>query len=418
MTTSGASLRMVHAVTTTAGGAGRAAVRLHEALTHAGAVESRMLTVAEYEAKRARRAPGFSAPITLRWERALLRSLVPKDGHPRSLSLFPGAAGRSLRREPADLVHLHWVNDGLLSVGQIARLPMPLVWTLHDIWPLAGLEHFAWTENVLCSERLSHQLDRNHRAKLDAACRGLKRRRWSRMQLIAPTRWMASQATKSVVAADWPCAVIPNALPLDTFRPADREEARRRFNLRPDVPVVAFGSHNLHDRRKGGDLLLSAFSELRRRRPDAVLLTFGAGETTEHDESIRRIGWVSSDETLRQLYAAADVTVVPSRADNLPQTATESQACGTPVVGFRIGGLHDAVDSGVTGELVTPCNVGELSEAIESCLAPGRRVALGRAARVRAERLWAPDRVAIAHHKLYQRWLNIGSIDRARRARH
>jgi len=102
--------------------------------------------------------------------------------------------------------------------------------------------------------------------------------------------------------------------------------------------------------------------------------------------------------------------VIPSRQDNLPNTGLEAHACGTPVVAFRTGGLVDIVEDRITGALAEPFDPASLAKAIGWVLEdPQRRRQLGSAARQRAERLWAPERVARLYAEVYQQVLAAAS---------
>ena len=117
---------------------------------------------------------------------------------------------------------------------------------------------------------------------------------------------------------------------------------------------------------------------------------------------IHDTGRLHDDLSLRLLYAAADVFVIPSRQDNLPNTGLEAHACGTPVVAFRTGGLVDIVDERITGALAQPFDPASLAAALLWVLDdPQRRLQLGEAARRRAELLWDPRRVAGMYADLY-----------------
>lgn len=124
---------------------------------------------------------------------------------------------------------------------------------------------------------------------------------------------------------------------------------------------------------------------------------------------IHYTGRLHDDLSLRLLYAAADVFVIPSRQNNLPNTGLEAHACGTPVVAFRTGGLVGIVDDRCTGALADPFEPESLAAAIRWVLEdPQRRQQLGVAARHRAERLWDPARVAGIYAKVYWQVLEQG----------
>jgi glycosyltransferase involved in cell wall biosynthesis len=209
----------------------------------------------------------------------------------------------------------------------------------------------------------------------------------------------------------WPITVIPYPIDLNVWAPWDQAQARALLGLPPERPLVLFGAiGGSADPRKGADLLMEALQRLRSQVAGSPLeqlqlLVFGQSRPVQPPElgfQIHYSGSVQDDLRLRLLYAAADVMVVPSRQEAFGQTASEAQACGTPVVAFATGGLVDIVDDRVSGALAEPFDPASLAAAIRWVLEdPLRRRTLGVAARQRAERLWDPKRVAQMYADLY-----------------
>jgi glycosyltransferase involved in cell wall biosynthesis len=232
------------------------------------------------------------------------------------------------------------------------------------------------------------------------------------MNLVAPSTWMAECAQRSALMQSWPIRVIPNPIDPVCWAPVDQQQARTLLNLPPHASLILFGATGgVADARKGGDLLLKALQllpdlELEHPGQPIELVVFGQSDPDPGfvpSLPIHYRGRISDELHLRLLYAAADVFVIPSRQDNLPNTGLEAHACGTPVVAFRTGGLTDIVDHGVTGALAEPFQPASLAQAIHWVLADRqRRRALGEAARRRALELWAPQRVASLYANLYR----------------
>jgi glycosyltransferase involved in cell wall biosynthesis len=213
---------------------------------------------------------------------------------------------------------------------------------------------------------------------------------------------MARQLGKSTLAKRFQIEFIPNGVDLDVFRPCAREAVRQALGLQTNDKVILFVSHALDTYRKGGDQIACAI-ETMSSTSDLVLMTIGAGNL-RLNTGIRRmhLGSVESDLLLSVAYNAADVCVVPSREDNLPQTAIEALACGCPVVGFSVGGLVDIVESGQTGFLVEPFNIRQLREGVELLLnRRAGRAGISRDCRARAELLFGLETQASAYMKLY-----------------
>jgi glycosyltransferase involved in cell wall biosynthesis len=211
--------------------------------------------------------------------------------------------------------------------------------------------------------------------------------------------------------------VIPNPINLTVWAPCDQAKAQARAPLGlPAVrPLVLFGAIGWGaDPRKGADLLLEALQRLRSQvagtpLEQLELVVFGQSRPAQPPDlgfPIHYSGPLHDDLSLRLLYVAADVFVISSRQDNLPNTGLEAHACGTPVVAFRTGGLVDIVDDRVTGALAEPFDPTSLAASIRWVLDdPQRRRQLGAAARQRAEQLWDPARVAGLVAEVYRQAL-------------
>lgn len=350
-----------------------------------------------------------------------------RSGNPSSLDLCinKSGLGKEFCDGSADVLHLHWLGNYLgadsLSIEEIGRLNKPVVWTLHDQWAFCGAEHYVtpppavderFAEGYTTSNRPAHESGPD----LNRVTWERKRRAWQRpMQIVCPSHWLAQCARRSALMREWPITVIPHPIDSNTWAPCDQMQARCLLGLPLDRPLVLFGAiGGTLDPRKGADLLQTALRSLKAGASDTLLaqlelVVFGQSRPAHLPDlgfPIHYSGHLHDDISLRLLYAAADVLVVPSRQDNLPNTGMEAHACGTPVVAFRTGGLTDIVEDRVTGALADPFDPASLAEAIAWVLEdPQRKRHLGIAARQRVERLWNPSRVAGLYAEVYRQVL-------------
>jgi glycosyltransferase involved in cell wall biosynthesis len=321
-----------------------------------------------------------------------------------SQALFHTGLGREINKLAPDVIMLGWLGSGTLSIPEIGRLKAPVVWRLSDMWMFSGAEHY--TPHARYAESYSRQSRPSSESgpDIDRETFFRKKRHWRYPRhVICPSHWMADQVRQSQLTSNWPVHVIPNPIDAGKWRPVPRLEARAQLGLPSRDLVVLFGAGGgTRDQHKGADLFFETLSHLQkllRKRADSRRLlgvVFGEDgvERLEAGVPIRFLGRLD-DEQLRLAYSAANVMVVPSRLDNLPSTATEAQACGTPVAAFRVGGLPDIVDDSETGKLVEPFNTEELSKAVAWMTeTSAREKELGRAARKRAETMWSPKVVA------------------------
>lgn len=346
----------------------------------------------------------------------MLPSSTTNEGLHSRADVWTGI-GRETNRAPLDVVNIHWVGTGTMSIGEIGRLRQPVVMTLHDMWALSGSEHYAY------DDRFRHGYSRDSRPIFESGIDWnrltwlRKNRQWNnkKMHVITPSNWLADCVRSSMLMADWPTTVIPYALDTETWAPVDRRVARAELGLPSDATLILFGAdggtaHSI----KGGDLLEAALwrlpshlSIIAQRHQDIRLVTFGGGDRSEPAGRLPfpviHLGRVDTDERMRAAYSACDVMVVPSRLDNLPSTATEAQACGTPVVAFAVGGLPDIVDDWLTGRLIDPFDTDQLAQAVAwITLEIRRNRALGTAGRNKIRAMLNPDKVAVAHAEVYR----------------
>lgn len=404
------------------GGAARASYRIHHALRRHG-VDSRMLVNVEDSGDWTVNAPGNKVEKFVRFLRPKLvipfrQFLRSKNSTLHSLSVLPSRWPERINASKVDLVHLHWIQDEMLSISDIARIKKPLVWTLHDMWAFCGAEHYTTDYRWLHGYRIDNRPSYESGFDLNRYIWMQKRKYWKQpMQIVGNSKWISDCVSRSALMRDWPVTTIHCPLDLDVWRPIDQSFSRHLLNLPQGCPIILFGAvGGGEDPRKGIDLLFQCLSYLRNNisMKGLQLVVFGQlAPQTPPDLGfpIHFTGHLHDDLSLRVLYSAADVMVVPSRQEAFGQTASEAHACGTPVVAFNSGGLTDIVADRVTGALAVPFDPSSLAASICWVLAePSRLRSLGIAARERAERLWNYQHVASLYSELYCRVISSNHI--------
>lgn len=399
------------------GGAARAAYRIHQALRDSG-IDSQMFVNDADSGDWTVHAPTGTwakAIVRVRQEVATPLQKMLQTGNPimHSPAVLPSRWPDRLNASDADVVHLQWVQHEMLSIADIARIRKPIVWTLHDMWAFCGAEHYTtdhrWREGYRRANRPAHEsgLDLN-RHTWQRKCKHWRRH----LQIVTPSQWLADCVRSSALMHQWPVAVVPNPIETDRWHPMDQRLARQLLGLPQDCPLLLFGATGGgKDPRKGMDLLLAALAQLRNEASlqNLQLVVFGQPAPQSPPQlgfPVHYTGALHDDLSLRVLYSAADAMVIPSRQDNLPNTGLEAHACGTPVVGFKTGGLPDIVADRLTGALAEPFEPTSLAVAIRWVLEDSQRCHQLRAAsRSRAVQLWHPARVAGLYAEVYRQAL-------------
>lgn len=345
-----------------------------------------------------------------RVEGRLLRMQHTTNPAPHSANVLPTRWSKVIDAISSDVVNLHWIGAGTLSIEDVGRIRQPVVMTLHDMWGFCGAEHYA-PDVEEARWRTGYRRD-NQTAGLggldiDRWTWQRKRKRWRPVPVICPSRWLAECARRSALMAEWQMHVIPNTLDVSVFRPLDKMLARRMLNLPQEGSLVLFGAiGGESDPRKGFDLLMEALGMLGCGSASIAGVVYGRSEPKDPPRTgvpLHWMGRVRDDTTLGLLYNAVDLMVVPSRQEAFGQTGSEAQACGTPVVAFNATGLRDVVAHQETGYLAEPFSTTDLARGISWVLSnETRRASLGGAARERAVRLWKPSSVADRYVTVYQ----------------
>ena len=316
----------------------------------------------------------------------------------------------------ADVVHLHWVNQGFLSlrgVRRILRSGKPLVWTLHDMWPFTGVCHYArecqkWRTGCHHCELLPGG---GGRRDLSARTFGRKSSVYAagRMAFVACSHWLADLAAVSPLLAGHKLYSIPNPIDTGRFCPADRSEVRRRLGLPEDRQLILFVAYKVTSPLKGVDYLCDALQRLVAARPELrqqwQLVAVGreSGRLTDRvPVPVTAIDYVSEEEQIIDLYRAADVLAMPSLHDNLPNTIAEGMACGLPCVGFNVGGLPQMITHRVNGYLATYRDADDFGRGLLDTLQPEHHAQRSLEARRTAVTAYAQRAVAARYTAVYE----------------
>ncbi len=398
------SLNVLHiSESDAAGGAGRAAYKLHRGLNGLGHV-SRMLVgrkvTPDTDIRPLKRNLLWRALDRASGELFDLLSLQYVF-YPSSFGVLGDAWFRSA--SVVQLHNLHGSYFGFTALPAISRL-RPVVWQLHDQWGLTGhvaysLDCERWRHGCgMCPYLGEYPRLRNDRTAL---LYRLKDRVYqsSRLNLVVPSRWMADIVAASPLLNRFPVHYIPTGIDIDVFKPGDQGEARERLGLPLDRRIIFFAAANINERRKGLHLLAEAL----RRLDDPPLLVVAGNGTVARGIETRYLGAVLDEEILADAYRAADVFAVPTLADVLTQTAPESIACGTPCVSFDRGGVIDVVRHLETGYQAKFGDVDDLARGLTTLLGDSELLTrLSRRCREVAETEFAVQQQVERYSALYE----------------
>ena len=381
------------------GGAGIAAGRLKVALENAGHQVDYIVREKASSSNATKFGNGIVSWLKFIAER-LFFLRFEKDKSIRFL-FNPGVFGSDISSHPiikkADIVHLHWVNFGFLSVDDIAsltRLNKPIFWTLHDMWAFTGgchhsgsCEHFQQSCGDCKFVKNPNPNDFSHRM-WEAKKQGFASKN---LHIITCSDWLGNRAKQSSILGDHDIQTIPNAIDTDFFSPTANS-----LGLDSSKKYILFVAMRVNAPAKGFHLLKEALQFIDSATTELLLV---GGEMTE-DLPLRShsFGQVTEPAKMRDIYAAADVFVTPSLEENLPNTIMEAMACGTACVGFQVGGIPEMIEHKKTGYVANAFDPADLAKGINWCLSDEKA---GAKSRERAVNLYDQKIVAQQHLNFY-----------------
>ena len=396
------------------GGAAIAAHRLMEALNNNGG-DAKMLVLNKQS----------NSPSVLRVGNKLMNrarfvmerlTIFIKNGFSKK-NLFDisiANTGVSIINHPAfkqaDIIHLHWINQGMLTIKEIGNIissGKKVVWTMHDMWPFTGICHHAGLCNHFEKEcglcpylRTPSEKDISYTTFLE------KQAAYSlgKIHFVACSKWLNELALKSPLTYNHTVSAIPNPINTTTYRPKDKTSLRKLMNLPLDKKIILFAAAKVSDKRKGIDYLVEASRILSKEENNYLFLIAGGNS----DEIISKLALPAKNahyvaqEEMPNMYSVADVFITPSLQENLPNTIMESMSCGTPCIGFNIGGIPEMIDHKQNGYIAKYKDAEDLANGLKWILEEADSTQLAENARQKVIENYSESQIALSYLEIYK----------------
>lgn len=360
----------------TGGGASIAALRLHQSLMKQPDMESRLIQRLPVDKSFASTNNIVTAPT----DRNLITRIRKKLNihtehyHWAKLNKYPqnyeiatfATTSYRLEKLPivqeADIIHLHWVAEFLNYPTFFKNIKQPIVWTLHDINPMRGMFHFD-SDREKNKEIFGLEDEKNLQIKVEAIKQN------NNISIVCLSDWMRQKVSVSPHLSRFPHYIIPNGLDFSQYPLRDKIADKERLGINNKLKTILVVGASLNNEQKGFPLLFEAINKLGRNDFNFI----SVGHLTDYtvgrkDIKYLHVDKVKSVDELNKYYSAADITVIPSKEDNLPNVMLESFANGTPIMSFTNGGMAEHIGNGENGVLINEIGFDGLSQKLASFL--------------------------------------------------
>lgn len=338
---------------------------------------------------------------------SLLSKIFGKDIKDfQSLSLFSTNLSKKINQSDFDIVHLTWINE-FLDIEDIGKIKKPIVWTLCDMWPIAGVSHYEkYHSNVYWSKEFFHSSKYN----LDKWIINRKIKSWkNNINLVVPSQWLYDCSKRSIISHKYNIKKVPWPIDTKIFKKLNKNSLRKEYKLPINKKIILFNSFSgIYNKRKGWDLFVKAINQI---NIDLDVMVIGNGSNKNIENQIsKKIHWMGiakRDEDLVNFINCCDILVLPSRMDNLPQTGMEAQACGLPVVAFNSNGIKDLINHKIDGYLAEPYDAKSLSIGIQWILEEiEKNNNISENCIKKSQKLWEMRKIGETYKEIYKDILN------------
>jgi len=314
-----------------------------------------------------------------------------------------------VRENRIDLVHIHNIHGNYMGIRNVREIAaaVPVVWTLHDMWTFTGHCAYAGDCDHWETKGCAHCQDLAMFPKLyfDCASRlqGQKRQYFTEngITFVTPSQWLYDLVKKSFLGQE-KLHMIHNGVDTECFYPGDKEKLREQYGIRTEKHVLLFLTNMLRNTMKGFSYLAEALRQMENKEQYLLLIVGKLEEIRDICElyEVKTFGYI------REMYAMADLFLLPSMLENYPCVTLEAMACGTPVAAFQTGGIVEQVDE-ETGWLVERGNATALKETIRlACQDKALLREKGMRSRKKAEECFSQGKMLRAYRQLYEEVLN------------
>ena len=399
------------------GGAAVAASRLMKALNNNG-VKAKML-VRDKETD-ALTVVGLPKSPMLHWHFLWERFVIFCRLHFSRKHLFEidiANAGTDITKlrefQEADIIHLHWINQGMLSLGGIRKILQsgkPVVWTMHDIWPATAICHLTMGCHYYINRCAKCKYLPGGGSSHDLASRIWRKKQQmlaeGNIYFVACSRWLESEAKSSALLKGQKITSIPNPIDTHIYKKGNKQEARQRLGLPQDKKLILFASQRVTNENKGMSYLVEACRQLSNLKKDLCEVVILGGHAEEVVGQLpmkaHPLGYVNDEQRVVDVYHAADVFVLPSLSENLPNTIMEAMACGVPCVAFKVGGIPEEIDHLKNGYVAAYRDAADLAKGIAWVLQEADYESLSEQAVHKVTQCYSQQSVAIKYLDVYQ----------------
>jgi len=289
-----------------------------------------------------------------------------------SYNLIPNNVVKKINELDVDIVNLHWIGNNLIPINDIKKIKKPIVWTLHDMWPYTGSEHYSLDKRYIEGYNKQNKPNDLKGFDIERFCWNLKKKHYPKnLNIVATSEWQLESSKNSYLFKNFLIKKIQNPIDDNFWKPIDKDYSKKELNLSLNKKIILIGSEKIDSKRKGFHLIKDVIQKLNIK--NLLFIFFGKiNEQNKLDIPEHEINYLNSVNSnsydLKLIYSAADLFLAPSIQESFGQTILEASCCNTPSVSFANNGISDVINHKYNGYIAKENDIDDFAKGIEWCL--------------------------------------------------
>jgi len=336
---------------------------------------------------------------------AKLIEIITKNNY--SFSFFRSKLSEEIKHLNPSIINLHWICNETISFKELRELKRPVIWTLCDMWPFLGAEHndFSLHESNYWNDM---EILNSRRFNINNVALKKKVKELNfQIEIVAISSWLAEKAKKSILFKGKKIQVIPCCLNFDEWTPENKKNVRNKLGLDLKKKIILFvSSGNTIDKKKGFKILLNALNNIENTSNYHLIIL---GKLHKNHKENMRVNYTEynnfffgESNSLKEIYSAVDIIVVPSLVEAFGQVSLEAAACNVPTLAFKNTGLTEIIIHKKNGYLANYNDVKDLEIGLKWCLNDNNYNYISSNARILAKKKFSYEVVSQKYLDLYE----------------
>jgi len=291
----------------------------------------------------------------------------------KSYNLLPTYKMGIIKKINPDIINLHWIGNNFISFKEISKIKKPIVWTLHDMWPYCGSEHYSFEDRYIQGYKKTNYLNKKKMFSIDLdkiVWEQKKKYLNNNINFVTTSTWQENNLKKSHLFKNYNFKKIFYPLNIKSWIKKDKIDLKKKFNIPPNKKVLLFISEKIDNPIKGFQIIKEILRNM--NNDNFFLLILGRSKKKFVKDVYIDYKFIEqtegNTELLIDIYSVADLLLAPSQLESFGIVAQEAAACSLPTIAFSNTGFEDTIVHKKNGYIAREKNLEDFTHGIKWCL--------------------------------------------------